>query len=133
MPAPGPKSPRARAIFQHLYDDYDYVQPAYDNNTDGFRDEVDQYVIPDGLNLIVSVRLEALRKLVAGFDGSNFPDFRAKVQAFTGIGPPPPEGEFTIDDRAAIASSRAWRDLVNAKVPGAAHRAAIKTDLGIPQ
>jgi hypothetical protein len=133
MPAPGPKSPRARAIFEHLYATYDYVQPDYDNNTAGFRDEVDQYVIPDGLNLIVSVRLERLRELIAGFTGANFPAFRAKVQAFTGIGPAPPDGALSLEEMAQIKGNRAWRDLVNKHVPGAANRATIKNDLGIAQ
>jgi hypothetical protein len=82
--------------------------------------------------LIVSVRLERLRKLIADFNGANFPAFRAKVRAYTGVGPAPPDGVLTVEESAQIAGNRAWRTHVDAHVPGAANRATIKRDLGIP-
>lgn len=135
MTPPGPKSPRARAIFDGLYGSvtYPFVKPAYDNNTGGFRDEIDNYLVPDGINLIVSLRLEELRRIIAAGVGL-FPSFRNKVKAFMGIGPPPaaPGGVLTSDERGAIARSRAWRALVESSVSNAAQRRLIKTDLGIP-
>jgi len=132
---PGPKSPRARAIFDNLYGSvtYPFVKPAYDNNTSGFREAVDNYIIPDGINLIVSIRLEALRALINAGVTPNFASFRVKVQQFMGIvGPSPTVGVLTLDERNEIINSRAWRDLINAKISNAAHRNQIKTDLGIP-
>jgi hypothetical protein len=132
MPAKGPKSPRARAIFEHLYADYDYVKPAYDQNKKGFRDQVDAYVVPDGINLLVSVRLEQLRRVIAGMTAANFGASRTQVQAFAGIGPPPADGALTAEESLQVAGNRAWRDLVEAHVPGAANKALIKSDLDIP-
>lgn len=135
MPPPGPKSPRARAIFEHLYGSttYPFVKPAYDNNTAGFRVAVDNYVIPDGINLIVSVRLESLRARINSFGGGGFAPFRTQVQAFMGIGAPPAVGALTPDEQNEIQRNRAWRDLVNNKVVNPAQRSQIKADLGIPQ
>jgi len=133
MPGPGPKSPRARAIFKHLYEDYDYVKPAYDENTDGFRDAVDAYVMPDGINLILSGRLERLRKVIEEYEGSDFLAFREAVDGFIGVGPTPPEGVLTARERAQITGNQAWRDHVEENVPNAAEQKLIKSDLGIPQ
>jgi hypothetical protein len=65
---PGPKSPRARAIFDHLYGSVTYpaIKAAYDNNTDGFRDEVDNTLVPDGINVILSGPLAELRRIIDG-------------------------------------------------------------------
>lgn len=136
LPPPGPKSCRARAIFEnHLYGSttYPFVKPAYDNNTGGFRDAVDNYLIPDGINLMVSVRLEALRALIEGFSGSGFAALRTNVQAFMGVGAAPPLGVLDTDERNAIRNSRAWRNLLDRKITNLANRAQLKTDLGIPQ
>ena len=66
MTPPGPKSPRARAIFGILYGSVTYpdIKAAYDNNTDGFREEVDNTLVPDGINLILSGSLAELRKVI---------------------------------------------------------------------
>ena len=133
MPAPGPKSPRARAIFEHLYEDYRYVKPAYDENEDGFRDAVDQYVVPDGINLLLSVRLERLRKLIEDYDESDFFAFRVDVQGFMGVGRPPADGVLSAKERAQIAGNRAWRDHVEENVPKVAEQKLIKRDLSIAQ
>ena len=133
MPAPGPKSPRARAIFEHLYEDYRYVKPAYDENEDGFRDAVDQYVVPDGINLLLSVPLERLRKLIEDYDESDFFAFRVDVQGFMGVGRPPADGVLSAKERAQIAGNRAWRDHVEENVPKVAEQKLIKRDLGIAQ
>ena len=134
LPPPGPKSCRARAIFSQLYGSttYRFVKPAYDNNTGGFRDSVDSYLIPDGINLIVSMRLEALRQLISAFTGGGFATFRTSVQGFMGIGAPPTVGALSADERNEVQRNRAWRDLVNSEVANAANRALIKADLGIP-
>ena len=75
LPPPGPKTPRSRSIFNHLYGSptYDFVKTSYDGNVDGFRRAVDQYVVPDGIDLIVSIRLDDLRILVDGWNGRGFP------------------------------------------------------------
>jgi hypothetical protein len=134
LPPPGPKSPRARAIFNQVYGSttYPFVKPAYDNNTGGFRIAVDDYVIPDGINLVVSVRLESLRQLIQGITSANFAARRVTVQGFMGVGAPPPVGALTADEKNEVQRNRAWRDLVNAEITSAANRALIKADLGIP-
>ncbi len=124
MPAPGPKSPRARKIFDHLYERYEFVKPAYDNNVDGFRDKVDNYVAPDGINLLVSMRLENLRMLIDGWPGTGFAVFRAAVLVQAAA--------LTAEEKWEIHGNRAWRDLVERKVRNPAQRARIKADLGIP-
>lgn len=125
MPPPGPKSPRARAIFRHLYGSvtYDFVKPAYDNNTDGFRAAVDNYLIPDGINLRVSLRLEALRNVIESWSGSDFDAFRARVRRAAAATDP--------DDWNEITRNRAWRDLVERKVTDIGWQRIIKSDLGI--
>jgi hypothetical protein len=133
MSAPGPKAPRARAIFEHLYRTYPYVKPAYDNNVNGFREAVDQYVWPDGINLIVSARLDRLQKLISGWNGNNFAAFRTEVQRFVGVGPAPAGGTLNAQDRQEIINNGAWRDLVEEKVTNPADQRLLKTDLGIPQ
>src|SRR5262249_13199166 len=59
----GPTAPRARAIFEFLYGSatYPFVKPAYDGNVAGFRERVDNYLFPDGINLTLSGTLTALR------------------------------------------------------------------------
>jgi hypothetical protein len=134
LPPPGPKSPRARKIFDHLYSGstYAHIKRAYDNNTGGFREVVDNYFIPDGINLIASVRLDSLRAVIEAWGGAGFPAFRTSVQAFVGIGPAPAAGVLNADDRKEISRNRSWRDLVERKVPGGGDQATIKSDLGIP-
>jgi len=134
MAPPGPKSPRARKIFDDLYGDatYDFVKPAYDKNTSGFREQVDNYLIPDGINLIASGRLDSLRAVIEGWPGTGFPAFRAKVQGYMAIGPPPAAGVLTSDERHEISSNRSWRDLVERKVADHTQQGQIKSDLNIP-
>jgi hypothetical protein len=136
LPPPGPKSCRARAIFsQHLYGltTYPFVKPAYDNNNAGFRDAVDNYLVPDGINLIISVRLEALRALIEAFTGSGFATLRTRVQGFMGVGaaPAPAVGMLSADERNEVKRNRAWRDLVDRNFTPP-QRALLKADLGIP-
>jgi hypothetical protein len=121
----GPKSPRARAIFDFLYGSstYRFVKPAYDGNTSHFREQVDAYIVPDGINLIVSVRLEALRARIQSFGGANFAAHRAQVQALFAA--------CNADDRREISGNQAWRTLVEDKY-AVAQRPLIKTDLSIP-
>ena len=74
----GPKSPRARAIFEHMYGNptYPFVKKNYDKNKRGFRDKVNAYLFPEGINLIGSHRLENLRKEIAGYRGKTKKQFR---------------------------------------------------------
>jgi hypothetical protein len=93
---------------------------------------VDSYFIPDGINLIMSTRLDNLRALIEGWGGVGFPAFRTSVQAFVGIGPAPAGGVLKPDDRNEIITNRSWRDLVERKVTVPAEQTLIKSDLGIP-
>ncbi|MBZ0237627.1 MAG: hypothetical protein K8M05_35255, partial [Deltaproteobacteria bacterium] len=136
IPAPGPKSARANRIFRLQYDEpilYPYCKPNYDANTNGFREQVDSYLHPDGVNLNLSAPVEALRAhFVAGVGGS-FATFRTGVQAFFGTGAPPPGGVLSADDQSYIAGSRTWRDLVdNLAGASGAQKATLKSDMGIP-
>lgn len=136
IPAPGPKSARANQIFRLQYDDpilYSYCKPDYDANTAGFREQVDSYLTPDGINLNLSGPIEALRVHVNGGLGAGFAGFRTVVQSFFGVGAPPPGGVLSADDRNYVAGSRAWRDLID-HLGGAssAQRATLKADMGIP-
>ena len=134
MIPPGPKSPRARAIFDHVYNSpaYAHLKAAYDSDGAGFRQFADSYLVPDGINLTVSPRTDDLRLLIDGWDGKDFPAFKSEVNRFLGIGAPPTNGVLTADDRAEIVRSRSWRDLVELKVKKKAQQIEIKTMLGIP-
>lgn len=134
MPPPGPKSPRARAIFDLLYGDvtYGFVQTDYDENLGGFREAVDRYLVPDGINLIASIRLEDLRALIAGGVGANYAAFKASVEAYMGIGPPPPNGALTPLEKDEIVHNQAWRNLVEASITNITQQNDIKSVLGIP-
>jgi len=134
LPPPGPKSPRARKIFEHLYEgtSYAHIKRAYDSNAGGFREVVDSYHIPDGINLIGSTRLDSLRALIEGWGGVGFPAFRTSVQGFVGVGAAPAGGALLPDERNEIVRNRSWRDLVERKVTVAAEQSLIKADLSIP-
>jgi hypothetical protein len=124
LPYPGPKSPRAREIFNHLYynQTYAFVRRDYDANADGFRDKCDRYFAPDGVNLTLSGELTALRQEIEAYAGVDFPAKKAAVTAKYAACP----------DKHEIEANRAWRDLVEQKFPIAAERTQIKTVLGIP-
>jgi hypothetical protein len=131
MTPPGPKSPRARAIFNTVYGSATYprFKPAYDNNIGGFRAAVDSYLVPDGINLVVSRRLEALRALISAHPATLLHD----VRQFTGtVAPPPALGVLQADERTEITGNMAWRDLVESSVPHALVT-PLKTELGIPR
>lgn len=127
MPPPGPKSPRARAIFRHLYGSnlYKYVKENYDKNIDGFRVAVDNYLAPDGINLIVSLRLEALRRIIENWNGMRFTELLDNVQAAL--------ARLDANDRNEIANNRAWRDLVERKVERKELQDIVKSRMGIPK
>jgi hypothetical protein len=111
----GPRSERANAIFKHLYDSatYDWVKPAYDDNVGGFRDRVDAYLYPDGVNLLLSAHLDALRKEIESFAAGGA--FDAKRAAITAA-----FGACDAADKQEITGNRVWRDLVEKKFPGVA-------------
>jgi hypothetical protein len=134
IPQPGPKSRRANEIFRLQYDDpilYSYCKPNYDANTANFRDEVDSYLVPDGINLTLSSRVEDLRVIFAAGIVGGFPAFQTSVRAFVGIAGV--GGSMNAAEKAAITRSRAWRDLVDG-LPGATapQKAALKVDMRIP-
>lgn len=124
----GPKAPRARVIFEHLYGNstYPFVKPAYDANAAGFRERADNYLFPDGINLALSPQLADLRAEIEGYTGAagTFPAKRAAVSTKYTACPP--------GDKNEVHNNRDWRDLVEQKFAGA-ERTDIKTLLGIPQ
>ena len=132
MPAPGPKSPRARKIFEHLYGSYGYVRTAYDNDSSGFREMVDNYTHPEGLNLNFSRALDALQNEIRAYKPVTFPALFTTVKGFMGIGAAPPAGTLAPDEQTEVASQRSWDLLINRVVTVAAHRTSLKTTLKIP-
>lgn len=122
----GPKSARARAIFNHLYGSptYSWVRPNYDGNINHFREQVNAFIVPDGINLIVSVALENLRRAIEAHTGSGFTAHRANVQTLFAL--------CDATDRREISGNRSWRALVERKYP-LARENLIKGDLGIPR
>jgi hypothetical protein len=130
MTGKGPKSPRAREIFEHLYNHPLYsafTRPNYDANIAGFRERVDNMLVPDGINLALSGKLQALRTEIENYTGlpGAFPPKRAAILARYAACTP--------NDKLEIRGNRAWRDLVESKFTVAPERVQIKTDLKIPQ
>lgn len=132
MPPPGPKSPRARKIFEHVYGSYDFVRRAYDNDEHGFREMADNYTHPEGLNLTFSRAIDALQNEIRKYKPATFPALFTTVKGFMGIGPAPPAGVLSPDEQTEIASQRSWDLLINRVVTVAAHRTSLKTTLHIP-
>jgi hypothetical protein len=127
MSGVGPRSPRARKIFNHMYGSplYHFVKPAYDSNERGFRERADNYVFPDGVNLTLSAQLTALREEIERFDGTGFAARRAAISTkYAACG---------ADDVGEVMRNRAWRDLVEAKFPAPAQRNQVKDALKIPR
>jgi len=128
MSGMGPKSQRARTIFEMLYNHplySSFTATNYDNNTDHFRERVDNYHAPDGINLALSGNLQQLRSEIESYTGSWFPIKRAMVA-----------GKYaacTADEKREISNNRMWRDLVEEKFTIRAEAVSIKTILGIPQ
>jgi hypothetical protein len=123
----GPRSERANAIFRHLYGNpaYAYVQPAYDANTDGFREKANAMFHPDGVNLTLSVELFDLQREVESYTGSGFAAKRTAIQAKYALC-------VTAGVQGEVHTQNQWRILVEAKFTDATQRANIKSDLGIP-
>ncbi|MCK4623494.1 MAG: helix-turn-helix domain-containing protein [Desulfuromonadales bacterium] len=122
----GPKSERSRDIFDHVYGNptYPWVKPNYDANTSGFRDQVNAYIVPDGINLIVSDDLANFRNLIAGLPAGPYAAQQAGVQAaFAALN--------ALEERE-IRGNRAWRELVESKYSGS-DLDDIKNDLNIPR
>jgi hypothetical protein len=132
MPPPGPKSPRARAIFEHLYGSYDFVREAYDKNTSGFREMADNYTHPEGLNLNFSPGLDALQNKIRGYAPGTFAALHTSVKGFFGVGPAPPTGVLTAVEQTEIQRERSWGLLLNRVVTNAAHRTALAGTLKLP-
>jgi hypothetical protein len=125
-------------IFRHLYGSqtYKFVQPAYDGNTDHFRERVDNLLHPDGINLTLSRPLADLRAEIESYVSSAdaYPGKKAAVVARYGA--------CTAADKREITGNRAWRDLVEARFttglitapgpPPVSEQAEVKTILAIP-
>jgi hypothetical protein len=115
LPYPGPRSPRAHEIFTHLYNSpsYAFVKENYDANKDHFRERVDKYFHPDGVNLALSGKLSELRLEIEGYAGGGGAVYTAKKAAvaakFAACSGP---------DQAEIHGNRAWREVVEDKFTG---------------
>ncbi|GFO97055.1 hypothetical protein ig2599ANME_1253 [groundwater metagenome] len=121
----GPRSERSRAIFNHLYGSPTYrdIRRHYDKNIAHFRERVNAFIVPDGINLIVSLRLDSLRAAIEAFTGSGFTAHRAAIQALYAL--------CDATDRQEISGSRYWRALVERKYSSSQEN-LIKGDLNIP-
>jgi hypothetical protein len=132
---PGPKSDRARAIFdEQLYGSnlYPFVKPAYDDNVGGFREAVDRYLVPEGINLLISHRMESLRALIAAGPTPNFAALQTGVEGFYSIGPAPAAGPLQPNEVDVIQRSRTWRELVENSVTNPMDPNTLKGIMGIP-
>lgn len=127
----GPKSQRAGEIFDYLYGYNSKIRDAY-NNDIKFRMAVDDYAVPDGVNLIVSPRLGQLLELIESFSGRDFESFSASVQGYMGKGPSPLDGVLSDAERNEVKGNRAWRNLVERKIRNPRQRQQIKLILQIP-
>ncbi|MEX2566036.1 MAG: DUF4157 domain-containing protein [Cyclobacteriaceae bacterium] len=130
----GPKSEKARAIFRHLYfsSTYSFVKTNYDSNANGFRDQVNAFITPDGINLIVSQKLEDIRSAIAGFGAAYGPPERTTIHDLyhgnVGAGIAAADA----DDRREISGNRYWRMLVESNGFSTSDLTDIKNDLNIP-
>jgi hypothetical protein len=130
MTGKGPKTPRARTIFEFLYNHplySEFTRPNYDANVNQFRERVDNMLVPDGINLALSGNLQALRTEVESYTGAAG-TFAAKRAAIATR-----YAACNADDRVEITGNRTWRDLVERKFTVAAEMVQIKTDLAIPR
>ncbi len=134
MDSLGPKSEKARAIFKHLYysTTYKYVKTAYDDNTNGFRDQVNAFIIPDGINLLVSQKLEDIRAAIAGFGATYGAAQQTKIKDLYNGNAAAVIISATAEDKREISGNRYWRTLVESKGFSPADLALIKKDLNIP-
>jgi hypothetical protein len=132
MAPPGPKSPRARAIFNHVRSGYGYVRESYESNKDGFREMADNYTHPEGLNLNFSPGLDALQNKIRGYKAATFPALHTTVKGFFGVGPAPPTGVLNAGEQDEITRQRSWGILLDRFVTTPAHRAALAATLKLP-
>jgi hypothetical protein len=130
----GPRSEKSRAIFEHLYRSatYDFVKDNYDPNTRGFRDQVNAYIVPDGINLLVSQKLEEIRSAIVGFSSSYGAAQRTRINDLYNGNVAAGIAVANADERREISGNQAWRSLVERMGFSAADLTDIKNDLGIP-
>lgn len=116
----GPRNPRARQIFDDLYNDVSdpSIRDGYQHDTPhGFRQFCDTFEGPDGTNLIASPRIQALR---AAFNGSAIgaaavtnTAYQALVTTVT-----PLAAALDSSDRFLVSVSHQWRDVIERKLHG---------------
>ena len=106
---PGPKSPLANQIFRHIYDLYTDIREAYEANTMGMRERVDNYLYPDALNLVMSRELENLRGAIVN-TAPPYATRKANVTAMYAL--------CSSTDTDEITGNRQWRDLVEQHFTG---------------
>ena len=126
QPPNGPRSERANTIFRHLYGNplYPTVKPSYDADTDGFKQKVDAYFHPDGVNLTLSATLFDLQREVESYTGTGFAAKRTAIQT--------KYAACTLADKTEVRTQNAWRRLVETKFTNATQRTNIMTELHIP-
>ncbi len=127
MSGRGPKSPRAREIFEFIYNHplySSFTRDNYDRNINHFRERVNNMLVPDGINLVLSTKLQALRSEIESYSGpATF--FTKRVAILTRYAACSP------DEKLEVRNNRAWRDLVEQIFTLTAHRVIIKIDLKI--
>ena len=113
----GPRSPRARAIFNELYNTETSVKVMYDSNGGGVREFCDLYAGPEAANIIASPRLQDVRAMLAGPQivaaNTGDPVYTAFVATVV-----PKAQALDANDRQEIQRSRQWRTAIEAKVKG---------------
>ena len=133
MPPPGPKSPRAREIFNHVFNSY--PAPAR-----GVRQEPGR-VPRDGGQLHASRRAQPPTSRPAStrctckirtYAPGTFPALHTTVKGFFGIGVAPPTGVLSADEQAEIQRERSWGLLIGRVVTNPAHRTALAATLKLP-
>ena len=113
----GPRSPRARVIFNELYTTEPSLRQMYDANSGGVREFCDLYAGPEAANIIASPRLQDVRAMLDGpaipATGTGDPAYTAFVATIL-----PKAQALDANDRQEIQRSRRWRTAIEAKVHG---------------
>lgn len=125
MDSRGPKSQKARAIFENVYYGaaYQHIRKEYDE-VKAFRNTVNSILVPDGINLVVSPHLEELRKVIQQI-GSDKPELGAAKEQVAKL-----YQKCTPEEIQQISGNRAWRDIVE-ELPEV-YQEVLKQVLNIP-
>ncbi len=121
----GPRNQKARAIFNQIYTGDPAIRTAYDSNTGGIRERIDEFGIPDFINSIASPRIASLRTLFrtqalitsANLLNAAYVAFKTRLHPVTQL--------LDVNERAEITNSHRWQLIIDATV----RALALKSDL----